>query len=844
MDMSLNFNRLLLLLFPLVGLLGLVSIPNENELPAITTVQTVVSSSSESATTIFPSLLKTQLMLDTAICFGTCLPLNGIDYCESGTFDYVDANGEMAILNLIVKPANDEAMQIIERCAGEVFQVDFDIYDVSGIYSKTFFGGATDGCDSTINYDLIIFEEIPITVIDTFLCAGLCYEPPFVNSNRLCTTNFSEEIYQSSMGCDSIVRINVVIGDDLTNRSKQTICVNTCIGIGDSTICETGLYEIELESSTGCDSLVSIDLTVSDEIINEFQEIICDGETYEIADTILATTDRHFFRYESVLGCDSTVIVNLIVGEHKQARESIELCAGEEFEVNDGKGSIIRAGGDYNFIFASQLGCDSVVTFSVTQIDTISVERIDTICAGDSLMIGGFAYTSTGVTRTVLSSEENCDSIVTSFLTVLDCRIVAVIATDSTECSDDLTGRFTFFMTEGNTPFTYDWASADSSQTGSGIVEELNQEVVVEGLPAGIYTAFVLDSIGLKANRLEFEIKQPDYVSAEWELSEYNGFNVSCAEGADGVLEVIPAGGVGGYTYEWSNGARTARLTNLASGNYTVTIRDALNCSFIVDTMLTAPPIIDIEIETIKPNCDSFATGIIKVVSAEGGIMPLQFDLSGFGASERSQFTGLSPGSYTLTVQDENSCISQFQYNLPAPDIPELDFLNTHLVELADPVTFDIQSNVELASITWADVPGLSCYDCLRPVADPLETTTFNFLATSNDGCMAEGAITVSVEKKRDVFVPNIFSPNSDGLNDRLTVFGGPEVEEVEMIRIFSRWGELVFEQYQFAPNDPLIGWNGNFRGRKVGAGSYVWIAKVLFVDGEVGEYKGDVVVR
>jgi len=70
-------------------------------------------------------------------------------------------------------------MQIIERCAGEVFQVDFDIYDVSGIYSKTFFGGATDGCDSTINYDLIIFEEIPITVIDTFLCAGLCYEPPF-----------------------------------------------------------------------------------------------------------------------------------------------------------------------------------------------------------------------------------------------------------------------------------------------------------------------------------------------------------------------------------------------------------------------------------------------------------------------------------------------------------------------------------------------------------------------------------------------------------------------------------------------------------------------------------------
>jgi len=839
--MSLNFNRLLLLFFPLVGLLSLALSTDQTSVIA---TQAALPSSLVSTTAIPASFLNPQMMLDTSICFGSCISLGGMDYCDSGTYEYVDANGEMATLNLTVRPENNTATQMVQRCFGETFDIDFDSYDMSGIYPFTFEGGGADGCDSTINYILTILEEVPVTVVDTFLCAGECFEPPFVNSNKLCTTNFSEEIYQSANGCDSIVRVNVVIGANLTNRSKQTICVNSCIGIGDSTICETGQYDIVLESSTGCDSLVSIELTVDDEIINEFQEIICDGEIYEIADTALATTDRHFFRYESVLGCDSTVIVNLIVGEYKESRESVAICAGDEFEVNDGKGSIIRAGGDYNFVFQSHLGCDSVVTFSVTQLDTITITRVDTICFGDSLMIGDLAYTSSGVTRTVLSSEENCDSIINLFLTVLDCRIVAIVATDSTRCSDDLTGRFSFFMTEGSTPFTYDWASADSSQTGSGIVEELNQEVVVEGLPAGTYTAYVLDSIGIKASRLVFEISQPDYLSAGWTLSEFNNYNVSCADGTDGTLELEVSGGTGAYTYEWSNGGTTPKLNNLASGNYTVTVKDALNCSFIVDTMLSAPPPIDIEIETVKPNCDSFATGIIKVVRAEGGIMPLQYDLSGFGPSERSQFTGLQPGSYTLSVQDGNSCISQFQYNLPAPDIPALDYLNTYLVELADPVTLDIQSNVDLASIVWEEVLGLSCYDCLTPEADPLETTIYNFTATSNDGCTAEGAITVSVDKQRDVFVPNVFSPNSDGLNDRLTVFGGPEVAQIEMIRIFSRWGELVFEQYAFDANDPLIGWNGTFRGRKASAGSYVWIAKVLFVDGEVGDYKGDIVIR
>jgi len=781
------------------------------------------------------------VMLDTSICYGTCLTLGTTAFCESGMHEYTTNTGEAAMVNLTIRAENGSNQQL-EVCFGEVFRIGFEEWATEGNYEWVY--EDQYNCDSTVNYFLIVLEEINPTTIDTFLCAGECYEPPYVGSNKLCTTNFSEEVYQSIDGCDSLVFINVVIERDLTNKSKRTICVGDCITIGDSLICESGQYDILLLSSTNCDSLVSVDLTVSDEIIYEVREIICEGEEFEKEDTILTTAGQYEFYYESFFGCDSTVIIDLVVGEETFGRVSQDLCIGEQFEVMDGKGSIIRAGGDYNFVFSSILGCDSVVTFSVTQIDTISVNLSDTICAGDSLMLGNFAISTAGKSRIVLTSAENCDSIINLDLTVLDCRIVAVVATDSTKCSDDLTGRFSFAFTLGTPPFKYTWNSMDSNYIGSGIIESLNEEVILDGLPSGQYTAYVKDSIGIQTSQLVFNIASPEHLDARWNFSEYNGYNISCANGTDGLLEVIPSGGTGTFTYEWSNGATTASLTDLASDNYTVTIKDALNCSIIVNYEMTAPPEFDIEIATTKPNCDSLATGVIQVIAAQGGIAPYQYELSNLGQGERDLFTGLLPGEYTLVASDENGCLFEFDYNLLAPDIPELEFEPTYLTELADPVTIDIQANVELPSIVWSEEAGLSCYDCIEPIANPIKSTTYSFVATSLDGCTAEGAIMVSVAKERDVFVPNAFSPDGDGLNDRLVIFGGPEVREVAMMRIFSRWGELVYERNNFAPNDLLTGWDGTFRGKKFSSGTFIWIATVDFVDGEVLEYTGDIVIR
>jgi gliding motility-associated-like protein len=123
----------------------------------------------------------------------------------------------------------------------------------------------------------------------------------------------------------------------------------------------------------------------------------------------------------------------------------------------------------------------------------------------------------------------------------------------------------------------------------------------------------------------------------------------------------------------------------------------------------------------------------------------------------------------------------------------------------------------------------------------PFQTTAYTLTASSADSCTASDSVTVHVLKKRDVFVPNAFSPNGDGINDLLTVFGGREVVSVRQFKVFSRWGALVFVQKDFQPNQVTAGWDGTFKGKELKPDVFAWFAEIEFVDGAVVVYEGDV---
>jgi gliding motility-associated-like protein len=88
--------------------------------------------------------------------------------------------------------------------------------------------------------------------------------------------------------------------------------------------------------------------------------------------------------------------------------------------------------------------------------------------------------------------------------------------------------------------------------------------------------------------------------------------------------------------------------------------------------------------------------------------------------------------------------------------------------------------------------------------------------------------------------MPNTFSPNDDGSND---VFypRGKLLARTKILRIFNRWGEIVFERYDFPVNDPMYGWDGKWKGKTANADVYIYQVEVYCLNGELISSKGNI---
>jgi gliding motility-associated-like protein len=130
---------------------------------------------------------------------------------------------------------------------------------------------------------------------------------------------------------------------------------------------------------------------------------------------------------------------------------------------------------------------------------------------------------------------------------------------------------------------------------------------------------------------------------------------------------------------------------------------------------------------------------------------------------------------------------------------------------------------------------------CPVTLAKPRQTTTYRVQVKNDGGCSASDEITVNVIcNKGNLFVPNTFSPNGDGVNDRFFP-GGTGVNRIKLLRVFNRWGEVVFERRDFAANDPASGWDGKYKAQPLSPDVYIWSCEVVCQNNEVLTFKGDV---
>ena len=136
----------------------------------------------------------------------------------------------------------------------------------------------------------------------------------------------------------------------------------------------------------------------------------------------------------------------------------------------------------------------------------------------------------------------------------------------------------------------------------------------------------------------------------------------------------------------------------------------------------------------------------------------------------------------------------------------------------------------------------IMCGECTSLWLRPFFSGQYIIRVTNEDGCIDEAILNVRVLKNRVIYVPNTFTPQGDGINDRFFV-NGKGFGQIESFQVFDRWGEMVYNGPKGEINDESIGWDGKFRGQNVLPGVYVWKADIRYLDDIIETRSGDVTV-
>jgi gliding motility-associated-like protein len=305
----------------------------------------------------------------------------------------------------------------------------------------------------------------------------------------------------------------------------------------------------------------------------------------------------------------------------------------------------------------------------------------------------------------------------------------------------------------------------------------------------------------------------------------------------------------GGVTYAWSpvtglNAANVAAPVASPAVNttYTVTVADDIGCT---STQSIGVMVVQPETMTVTPDSTAICPGKTVSLLASG--------------AERYQWIGATGGLsatdianpvarpvdstvYEVVGGDSLGCFSDtLTVEVGLLPQPTVSAGPDETVQAGTPVTLAGEATGDVVSWLWTPATYLSCTDCAQPVCTPKEPQQYIVTVTGGDGCTASDTVVVGLlcDESR-VRIPDAFTPNGDGHNDRWNILG---ISEVNHLVIFDRWGEKVFERDHFYPGDADAGWDGTANGRPAPAGVYVYFAQMQCPTGGAFERRGTVVL-
>jgi len=280
------------------------------------------------------------------------------------------------------------------------------------------------------------------------------------------------------------------------------------------------------------------------------------------------------------------------------------------------------------------------------------------------------------------------------------------------------------------------------------------------------------------------------------------------------------------------------------TGVYTQLLTASNGCDSLVTLDLEVfpdPPIVA-DFGTYPASCEGASDGAVFVAAVSGTRPPFIFIVEDSIIPAPNTLVNLPAGTYTVRIENEYGCFDQDVVTVVDGPPLEVNTIEDTTIILGHSVYLSAQTNLPVTGASWTPVENIGCPICLETYVTPFMDQTYVIEAVTKEGCTDVDSVTIRVDRTPVLYVPNIFSPNGDQINDYFSIATDPlNVKAIDEVFIFDRWGGIISHQANLFTDQSIILWDGATPYGPALTGTYVYLINFTLADGSASTAHGDV---
>ncbi len=399
------------------------------------------------------------------ICSGDSILIHGVYRKLAGQYDTTLSTfcfDSTSKVTLIVKNGAYPFFSV--TTCQQSFNFNGQTFTSSGTYLFPYM--AANGCDSIITLQLTIIPFYTST-LNAGICSGQTYN---FNGTILTTTGTYKDTVPSNDGCDSVITLNLNVNNSFYDTLQQTICSGKTYNFHGQILNTAGTYHDTIVLQSGCDSIFTLILSILPNTQSTITQTICSGKSYNFNGNLLTQTGTYSDTLVSSIGCDSVITLQLTVTPPIQNHFSVKICPGETYTF---EGRTIDSEGTYTDTLQTALGCDSILILDLIAVATLDTTINVAICKGTTYDFNGVTLSVSGTYYDTIQSSRSCDSVITLILSISSFPVANMVG-DTHVCENEVvqlaaTGGSIYIWSTGETTETIQF-TAVSNVTVSVVV--------------------------------------------------------------------------------------------------------------------------------------------------------------------------------------------------------------------------------------------------------------------------------------------------------------------------------------------------------------------------------------